>query len=210
MCEEERYALPSYLLALMDRFSCAGEEIYLVGGSLRDLMRKQTPNDYDLATSASPEKTISLFPDCRVIETGIRHGTVTVLFEGNPIEITTFRQDGDYVDARHPQSVTFTRKIREDLARRDFTVNAMAYHPVRGLVDLYGGRTDLERRTISCVGDPATRFGEDGLRILRAIRFASVLDFEIAPETARAIHECRALLGNIAAERIREEFCKLI
>ena len=100
--------------------------------------------------------------------------------------------------------------MEDDLSRRDFTVNAMAYHPVRGLVDLYGGRTDLERRTISCVGDPATRFGEDGLRILRAIRFASVLDFEIAPETARAIHECRALLGNIAAERIREEFCKLI
>ena len=210
MCEEERYALPSYLLALMDRFTCAGEEVYLVGGSLRDLMRKQTPNDYDLATSASPEKTISLFPDCRVIETGIRHGTVTVLFEGNPIEITTFRQDGDYVDARHPQSVTFTRKIREDLARRDFTVNAMAYHPDLGVVDPFGGREDLAKGILRGVGDPHRRIAEDALRIMRAYRFSAQLNFVIEKETAAACGESAHKLSGIARERIAAELLRLL
>ena len=126
------------------------------------------------------------------------------------MEITTFRNDGEYLDNRHPAGVTFSRNIEEDLCRRDFTVNAMAYHPERGLVDLFEGQIDLRAKRIACVGDPEKRFYEDGLRILRALRFASVLDFSIAPETASAVHACRHLLKNIAAERIREEFCKLI
>jgi tRNA nucleotidyltransferase (CCA-adding enzyme) len=150
------------------------------------------------------------FRDFRVIETGIRHGTLTVIIDGMQLEITTYRNDGEYLDNRHPVQVTFSEKIEDDLSRRDFTVNAMAYHPQKGLVDLFGGRKDLEARIIRCVGDAQTRFEEDGLRILRAIRFASVLNFEIDEDTAKAIHNCRNLLAGIAAERIREEFCKLI
>jgi tRNA nucleotidyltransferase (CCA-adding enzyme) len=202
--------MPTTVEQAITRLEHAGYEAYAVGGCVRDSILGRTPNDWDITTSARPEETAAVFSDCRTVETGVKHGTLTVIMDGMPLEITTYRSDGEYADNRHPVQVTFSRRVEDDLSRRDFTVNAMAYHPVRGLVDLYGGRTDLERRTISCVGDPATRFGEDGLRILRAIRFASVLDFEIAPETARAIHECRALLGNIAAERIREEFCKLI
>lgn len=210
MSKEERYVLPSYLLALMDRFTQAGEEVYLVGGSLRDLMRGERPHDYDLATSATPEKTAALFSDCRVIETGIRHGTVTVLFEGNPIEITTFRRDGEYVDGRHPQSVTFTQHIREDLARRDFTVNAMAYHPKVGVVDPFGGRRDLENKILRGVGDPHRRIAEDALRIMRAYRFSAQLGFEIEAETAAACRESRGRLAEIAKERIAAEFLRLL
>ena len=188
----------------------AGFSSYAVGGCVRDALLGRKPNDWDITTAATPLETKAVFSEYRVIETGIRHGTVTVLMEGEPLEITTFRNDGEYKDNRHPVAVTFSDTVDEDLARRDFTVNAMAYHPAEGLVDLFGGREDLEHRIIRCVGDPETRFREDGLRILRAIRFASVLDFSIDETTAQAVHRLRFLLANIAKERIREELCKLL
>ena len=192
------------------RLEAHGFEAYAVGGCVRDSLLGRTPNDWDVTTSALPDETAACFADCRVIETGMKHGTVAVLLENELIEITTYRLDGEYADNRHPVKVTFSKTLADDLSRRDFTVNAMAYHPKRGLVDLFGGIQDLKDRMIRCVGDPTTRFEEDGLRILRALRFASVLGFSIDPETAKAIHACRELLCNIAAERIREEFNKLI
>ena len=189
--------------------SC-GYEAYTVGGCVRDSLLGRTPNDWDITTNATPEQMKACFGDFRVIETGIKHGTLTVIVEGMQLEITTYRNDGEYLDNRHPVQVTFSEHIEDDLSRRDFTVNAMAYHPTRGLVDLFGGREDLQAGIIRCVGNAQTRFEEDGLRILRAVRFAAVLDFAIDADTAAAIHNCRHLLSGIAAERIREEFCKLI
>lgn len=202
--------IPAPLTTAIERLHAAGFEAFLVGGCVRDSLLGRVPNDWDVTTSALPEQIKACFSDCRVIEIGIRHGTVGVLLEGMLFEITTYRCDGEYIDNRHPASVEFSTRIEDDLSRRDFTVNAMAYSPQTGLVDLFGGRDDLNAGLIRCVGDAAVRFGEDGLRILRAIRFASVLNFEIEQETARAVHACRSLLSNIAAERIREEFCKLI
>ena len=203
-------SLPAPVLEAISRLEKAGFEAYAVGGCVRDSLIERTPNDWDITTSALPAETAAVFSDCRTVEIGTKHGTLTVIMDGMPLEITTYRHDGEYADNRHPVSVTFARRVEDDLSRRDFTVNAMAYHPARGLVDLFDGRRDIHRGVIACVGDPATRFGEDGLRILRAIRFASVLDFSIDPKTADAVHACRHLLRNIAAERIREELCKLI
>lgn len=203
-------SMPQTVRTAIERLESAGYEAYAVGGCVRDTILGRRPNDWDITTSARPEQTASVFADCRTVETGIVHGTLTVIMDGMPLEITTYRNDGEYADNRHPVKVAFSDHVQDDLSRRDFTVNAMAYHPTRGLVDLFGGRDDLGRRTIACVGDASTRFHEDGLRILRAVRFASVLDFTIAPVTAQAIHDCRGLLRNIAVERIREEFCKLI
>lgn len=187
-----------------------GFSAYAVGGCVRDALLSRIPNDWDITTSAHPEQIKECFSDFRTIETGIQHGTLTVIVEGMSLEITTYRNDGEYADNRHPIKVTFSDCVEDDLARRDFTVNAMAYHPNVGIVDLFDGKLDLQNRLIRCVGDAHTRFHEDGLRILRAIRFASVLDFEIEDQTAKAIHECKTLLNNIAAERIRVEFCKLL
>ena len=203
-------SVPEEVREAIERLESAGHRAYAVGGCVRDSLLRRAPNDWDVTTSARPEETAACFADCRTVETGVAHGTLTVLLRGMPLEITTYRCDGEYLDNRHPVSVSFTDRIEDDLSRRDFTVNAMAYHPTRGLVDLFGGREDLAARRIRCVGDAKTRFEEDGLRILRAIRFAAVLNFEIEEDTARAVHECRHLLSNIAPERIREEFCKLI
>lgn len=192
------------------RLESRGYEAYAVGGCVRDSLLGTAPHDWDLTTNATPDETAAAFADCRVIGTGMKHGTVTVLYRGEPLEITTYRLDGAYADNRHPTSVTFSKTLADDLARRDFTVNAMAYHPKRGLVDLYGGTEDLARGVIRCVGDAGTRFREDGLRILRAVRFASVLGFSLEDETARAVHRCSGLLENIAQERIREEWNKLL
>ena len=208
--EKLNITLPQAVAFAIARLEQKGFQAYIVGGCVRNTLLGLPVNDWDMTTSATPEEMKECFSDLRTVETGIQHGTLTVLVEGTPLEITTFRNDGEYLDNRHPVGVTFSRNIEEDLCRRDFTVNAMAYHPERGLVDLFEGQRDLKKRVISCVGEPEKRFHEDGLRILRALRFASVLDFSIAPETAKAIHACRHLLGNIAAERIREEFCKLI
>ncbi len=202
--------LPTPVSRALSVLEACGYEGYTVGGCVRDSLIGRSPNDWDVTTNATPEEMKACFKDLRVIETGIRHGTLTVIIDGMQLEITTYRNDGEYLDNRHPVQVTFSKKIEDDLSRRDFTVNAMAYHPERGLVDLFGGREDLQTKTIRAVGDAKTRFEEDGLRILRAIRFASVLDFDIAEDTAKAVHDCKNLLSGIAAERIREEFCKLI
>lgn len=187
-----------------------GYEAFCVGGCVRDMLMGRTPNDFDVTTSALPEQTERCFAGHRIIETGLKHGTVTVLIDGEPIEITTYRLDGEYLDNRRPSEVFFTPSLDEDLARRDFTVNAMAYSPSQGLVDRFGGREDIERRLIRAVGDPDRRFHEDGLRILRALRFAAVLDFELEAQTADSIHRCCPLLDNISAERIRVELFKLV
>ena len=202
--------LPLPVARALSILEAHGYEAYTVGGCVRDSLLGRTPNDWDITTNATPEQMKACFDDFRVIEIGIQHGTLTVIVEGMQLEITTYRNDGEYLDNRHPVQVTFSKHIEDDLSRRDFTVNAMAYHPQKGLVDLFSGRDDLTARVIRCVGDAKTRFEEDGLRILRAIRFASVLDFEIEENTAKAIHGCKHLLSGIAAERIREEFCKLI
>lgn len=202
--------LPISVARALSILEACGYEAYVVGGCVRDSLLGRVPNDWDITTNATPKQMKACFKDFRVIETGIQHGTLTVIVDGMQLEITTYRNDGEYLDNRHPVQVTFSGHIEDDLSRRDFTVNAMAYHPIRGLVDLFGGREDLGARIIRCVGDAKTRFEEDGLRILRAIRFAAVLNFDIDENTAKAVHDCKDLLSGIAAERIREEFFKLI
>lgn len=202
--------IPQQVAEILKRFRRNGREAYVVGGCVRDSLLGRWPNDWDVAASALPEETERIFSDCCVVKTGIRHGTVEVIFDGLPVEVTTFRLDGSYSDGRHPDKVTFTGSLKEDLARRDFTVNAMAYNEEEGLVDCFHGKEDLARKIIRSVGDPDTRFHEDGLRILRALRFSSELGFIIEAGTAESIVRNRALLGRIAEERIREEFTKLL
>lgn len=194
-------------LALLEQ---NGHEAYVVGGAVRDLLRGAEVHDWDIAASALPEQTMAVFSGFPVIGTGLKHGTVTVLLDGMPLEITTYRVDGPYSDGRRPDSVAFTPSLEEDLARRDFTVNAMAYHPRRGLADPFGGAADLAAGRIRCVGDPDRRFKEDALRILRALRFAAVFGMEIEENSAGAIHRNRALLGRVAAERIFAELTRLL
>ncbi len=188
----------------------AGFAAFAVGGAVRDSLMGRECSDWDVTTSALPEQTEKVFEGLRIIETGIKHGTVTVIIGGEPIEITTFRVDGDYTDNRHPDSVAFTSDIANDLSRRDFTVNALAYNDKDGLVDLFGGARDISEKIIRCVGNPDTRFNEDALRIMRALRFSSVLGFDIEPETANSIVKNRELLNNVSAERIASELCKLL
>ena len=204
--------LPPPIDMAIQRLYEAGFEAFAVGGCVRDLLRGTIPHDYDVTTSALPEETMRVFADCRVLTTGLKHGTVTVLFPDLPggAEITTYRVDGRYLDHRHPDGVTFTRRLDDDLSRRDFTVNAMAYNSRVGLVDRFGGMKDLCDRVIRCVGLPQRRFDEDGLRILRAMRFASVLEYSIEEQTAAAILSMRTLLNDIAAERCCEELRRLM
>lgn len=185
-------------------------EGYVVGGCVRDSLLGLEPHDWDICTNAVPAEVMRCFPDRKIIETGIKHGTVTIIAEDGAYEITTFRIDGDYSDNRHPDRVTFTASLRDDLARRDFTVNAMAYSDRSGLVDPFDGRDALRNCEIACVGDPKDRFQEDALRIMRALRFASVYGFSIQADTARAIHQLAPLLKNIAAERIQAELTRLL
>lgn len=202
--------MPKNVDIAINLLQSAGFEAYAVGGCVRDSLLGKTPNDWDITTSAKPEDMKSVFADFHCIDTGIKHGTVTVVIDGEPLEITTFRLDGEYEDNRHPKSVTFTSNLRADLGRRDFTVNAMAYSKKTGTVDLFGGQNDLKNKIIRCVGDPDRRFNEDALRILRALRFASALDFEIEEKTAQSLLKNRALLGNISEERIAKELLKLV
>ena len=202
--------MPKNVDTAINLLQSAGFEAYAVGGCVRDSLLGKTPNDWDITTSAKPEDMKSVFADFHCIDTGIKHGTVTVVIDGEPLEITTFRLDGEYEDNRHPKSVTFTSNLGADLGRRDFTVNAMAYSKKTGTVDLFGGQNDLKNRIIRCVGDPDRRFNEDALRILRALRFASALDFEIEEKTAQSLLKNRALLGNISEERIAKELLKLV
>lgn len=202
--------MPKNVDTAINLLQSAGFEAYAVGGCVRDSLLGKTPNDWDITTSAKPEDMKSVFADFHCIDTGIKHGTVTVVIDGEPLEITTFRLDGEYEDNRHPKSVTFTSDLGADLGRRDFTVNAMAYSKMTGTVDLFGGQNDLKNGIIRCVGDPDRRFNEDTLRILRALRFASALDFEIEEKTAQSLLKNRALLGNISEERIAKELLKLV
>ncbi len=187
-----------------------GHSAFIVGGAVRNILMGIPVHDWDIASSALPSETLELFKDYRTVETGIKHGTVTVIIDGISLEITTFRIEKSYSDNRHPDSVDFTRRIDEDLSRRDFTVNAIAYSPQAGFVDPFGGREDIERGVIRCVGETDTRFSEDALRILRALRFAAVLGFEIDPETAKSIKKNYRLLANISVERIFTELSKLL
>ena len=202
--------LPAGVSRALTMLESAGFEAFIVGGCVRDALRGITPKDYDITTSALPEETKSVFRDWRVIETGIQHGTITVVMDGMPLEITTYRTEGTYSDNRHPDSVSFTASLREDVARRDFTMNAIAYSPTRGMIDHFGGAEDIRRGIIRCVGDPATRFREDALRMMRGIRFASVLGFAIEKNTAAAIHENKERIPTVSAERIRVELTKLL
>ncbi len=187
-----------------------GHTAHVVGGAVRDAIMGLEASDWDIATSALPEQTAKAFENFRIIETGIKHGTVTVIIDSASLEITTYRIESGYSDNRHPDSVEFTDLIEEDLARRDFTVNAIAYSPYGGITDPYGGCDDIEKKIIRCVGEPDRRFGEDALRILRALRFSSVLGFEIENETAESICKNYHLLGNISVERIFVELSKLL
>lgn len=202
--------LPPQVNLVLDALQDAGYEAYVVGGAVRDALRGCPGSDWDIATSARPDQMQTVFSAFSMIETGLKHGTVTVLVDHMPLEITTYRIDGAYTDHRRPEQVQFTRCLEEDLARRDFTINALAYHPKTGVVDCFGGQEDLAAGLIRCVGDPDTRFQEDGLRILRALRFASVFSMEIEPRTAAAIHRNRALLAHISVERIQSELTKLL
>ncbi len=201
--------IPAGVRSLLERLQTVGHEAWLVGGGVRDLLLGQPPKDWDIATQALPQEVTKLFR--RVVPTGIAHGTVTVLVPEGHVEVTTFRVESAYVDGRRPGAVEFRRDLVEDLARRDFTINALAFDPVgRRFRDPFGGQEDLARRRVRCVGVPAERFGEDGLRPLRAVRFATVLEFELEPETEAAIPGALAVFDKVALERRRDEFLKLL
>lgn len=205
---------PTHVKNCIELLERSGYSAYAVGGAVRDSLLSKTPSDWDVTTSATPNEILSVFSDFRTIPTGIKHGTITVLFDEDniryPVEITTFRVDGEYKDSRHPESVSFSKSIGDDLSRRDFTVNAMAYNESDGIIDLFGGTTDLENKIIRAVGDPEKRFCEDALRILRAFRFAAQLEFEIEEKTLEGAIKCAPLLKNIARERISAELKRLL
>ena len=206
--EQITITMPADAARIIETLEQAGYEAYAVGGCVRDSVLGRVPEDWDITTSASPEQVKALFP--RTIDTGIAHGTVTVMENRVGYEVTTYRVDGVYEDGRHPSSVTFTASLEEDLLRRDFTINAMAYNPRTGLVDLYDGMGDIDRKCIRCVGVPMERFSEDALRILRALRFASQLGFEIEERTLAAMKELAPRLAAVSAERVRVELVKLL
>lgn len=206
--EEYDIRLPQKVNRIITSLQNAGFEAYAVGGCVRDSILGREPGDWDITTSAMPEETKALFE--KTVDTGIEHGTVTVLLEREGFEVTTYRIDGKYEDSRHPKEVTFTRSLKEDLLRRDFTINAMAYNEKNGLVDIFGGLRDLKERKIRCVGDAKARFSEDALRILRGIRFAAQLGFSIDEETKAGMEKLAPTLKNISAERIQTELVKML
>lgn len=201
---------PPYIEKAVGLLEAAGFEAFVVGGALRDCLLGRPAHDWDVATSALPEETLSVFSDFCVITAGKKHGTVAPIIDGQPVEITTYRIDGDYHDARHPDKVSFTRTLRDDLARRDFTVNALAYNHSAGLCDYFGGQEDLRAGILRAVGEPACRFREDALRILRGFRFAAVLGFTIESATLDAMIACREGLSMISAERKAVELAGLL
>ena len=205
-----KFEIPAGAGYILQTLAAAGHEGYLVGGCVRDLLRGVEPHDWDICTSALPEETEKCFARRRILGTGLKHGTVTVLVEGEPYEITTYRREGPYSDRRRPDYVRFVPDLAEDLARRDFTMNAIAMDLDGNLRDPFGGAEDIRAGLIRCVGEPDPRFQEDGLRVMRALRFAAVFGYEIEAHTARAIHENRAMLDRVAAERINAELRKLL
>ncbi len=202
--------IPPQVNRAMEILQSNGHTAYVVGGAVRDALMGKSPDDWDITTSALPEETLKAFKDFRTIETGLKHGTVTVIVDSTSLEITTYRIETGYSDNRHPDKVDFTDKVEDDLSRRDFTVNAIAYSPSAGFADPFDGRNDIEKGIIRCVGEADKRFGEDALRILRALRFSSVLGFEIDSETSESIHRNYSLLKNISVERIFTELSKLL
>nr|WP_315023169.1 HD domain-containing protein [uncultured Aminipila sp.] len=202
--------IPVDVEKIINRLEERGFEAYAVGGCIRDSLMDSKPNDWDICTSARPEQVINCFEGYHVIETGVKHGTVTVRLNGQSYEVTTYRIDGEYLDNRRPENVQFVNSLQEDLARRDFTMNAMAYNSGKGLADYYKGCNDLKDGIIRCVGKADERFKEDALRIIRALRFASVLGFSIEKETSESIHRNKNLIENIAVERINVELCKML
>lgn len=200
--------LPSDTEYIIETLQKNGYEAYAVGGCVRDMLNSDTPHDFDITTSAEPEAVISLFK--KTVPTGIKHGTVTVIINGVPNEVTTYRTDGEYRDHRRPDSVIFVKSLREDLARRDFTVNAMAYNKNDGLKDFFGGKQDIQNRILRAVGEPERRFYEDALRILRLFRFSSVLGFNIEENTLKAALEYAPTLKSVSAERIYSELLKTL
>ncbi len=205
-----RINIPSQVEFIIQKLTAMGYEAYLVGGCVRDSILGLSPNDWDITTSALPDEIKSTLNDCKLIETGVKHGTITALIDQVPVEVTTYRVDGKYSDNRHPDEVRFTHSLKEDLARRDFTINALAYNHSDGMIDCFGGAEDILNKQIRCVGDPTLRFQEDGLRILRALRFSSVLSFTIEKNTSASVLKSCDLLDNIARERINCEFTKLL
>lgn len=202
--------LPSAVSTALEKLNTAGFDAYAVGGCVRDSLMGRIPYDWDITTAATPQEMADVFADLRTIETGLKHGTLTVIVDEMPLEITTFRLEGDYSDGRHPDSVIFSKHLFDDLQRRDFTINAMAYHPKTGLIDLYEGQNDLEKTILRCVGNPDTRFEEDALRIIRALRFAAVLDFRIDLATDDSLRRLSPTLNKVSAERIAAELTKLL
>lgn len=202
--------MPKNVEMIIEKLILNGYEAYAVGGCIRDSIMGIEPKDWDICTSALPEETKNIFKDYRIIETGIKHGTVTILIEKQMYEVTTFRIDGIYQDNRHPESVTFVSAVKEDLARRDLTINALAYNNRSGIIDYFGGLQDLKNKKISCVGNADKRFNEDALRILRAIRFSAVYGFDIKEETDNSIHQNAYLIANISNERINAELNKIL
>ena len=200
--------LPNDVLEILSTIQNHGYEAYIVGGCVRDILLNKTPYDWDITTSAKPQQIKELFT--HTIDIGIEHGTVTVRMNDTNYEVTTYRIESEYLDSRHPSQITFTNVLSEDLKRRDFTINAMAYNPNDGLIDLFNGQQDLQNKIIRCVGHPKERFEEDALRMLRALRFRAQLDFTIEEETLNAISQCAHLLSNISAERIQVELKKLL
>ncbi len=204
----KRIFIPVSAEKIINRLKELGYEAYIVGGCVRDALLERVAYDYDITTSALPEEIKAIFE--KTVDTGIAHGTVTVLSDGVPYEVTTFRIDGEYSDCRHPVSVSFTKNVEYDLARRDFTVNALCYNHENGVIDIFGGISDLKKRIIRAVGDARLRFSEDALRVFRAIRFAATLGFEIEENTKRAIFEYKENLKNVSVERIYTEWKKLL
>ena len=202
------FKLPQNVVKIIDTIEGAGYTAWCVGGCVRDMLMGKTPSDYDIASSAPCEEIQRLF--LKTIPTGIKHGTVTVILDSEPYEVTRYRVDGEYNDNRHPENVNFTSDFSLDLSRRDFTVNAMGYNEKRGICDLYGGKADIEKKIIRAVGNPTERFLEDALRIIRAIRFSSVLEFSIEADTLNAIKTHANLLENIASERVTVELLKAL
>ena len=204
------FNIPSGVEFIMRTLNTAGFEAYLVGGCVRDMLRGCEPHDWDICTSALPTETIQCFSNHRVIKTGLKHGAITVVINNKSFEVTTYRIDGKYSDGRRPDNVLFVSSIQEDLSRRDFTVNAIAMDIDGNIVDPFSGMQDIADRVIRCVGSPDYRFQEDGLRTMRAMRFASVLGYSIDPKTAQSIHSNKEMLAHVAAERIHTELCKFL
>ena len=202
--------VPTPVNYIIQKLEKCGHEAYMVGGCVRDSVLGRKPHDYDICTSATPDEILKAFPDEEIIPTGLQHGTVTILINKEPFEVTTYRIDGDYSDNRRPDNVTFTKNLVEDLQRRDFTINAMAYNPKTGLIDPFNGMEDIKYKKIRCVGFAEDRFNEDALRILRAIRFEAQLGFAGFPETMFEIERQYERLKNISVERINSEFCKIV